>query len=95
MPIKSQENIGCLGGEQNHLLKSAKKKVELQNQGLYSFHGYQNYKTNGVISLYICPQVHCHPKSGSMKIAVQNKWLFNPSQVLTILKPQCHTMSNN
>jgi len=91
MPIKSQENIGCLGGEQNHLLKSAKKKVELQNQGLYSFHGYQNYKTNGVISLYICPQVHCHPKSGSMKIAVQNKRLFNPSQVLTILKPQCHT----
>jgi len=26
MPIKSQENIVCLGGEQNHLLKSAKKK---------------------------------------------------------------------
>ena len=30
-------------------------------------------------------------KAGSMKITVQNKWLFNPSQVLTILKPQCHT----
>jgi len=34
-----------------------------------------------VISLYICPHVHCHPKAGSMKITVQNKWLFNTPSI--------------